>query len=73
MKDEARRRKLIRTEPVLIHDVLRQSDFQTFSGYRLTKSIRPMYFVKALGSTIALGVRCLVHDVNIRSLTLQFG
>lgn len=44
-----------------------------FSGYRLAKTIWLMPFVKVLGSTIASGVHCLVHDVIIRSLTLQSG
>lgn len=45
----------------------------SISGCRLTKIIRPMCSVKALGSTIASGVHSPAHDVNICSLTLQFG
>lgn len=45
----------------------------SISGCRLTKIIRPMCPVKALGSTIASGVHCLVHDVNICLSAFQFG
>lgn len=47
----------------------------TYSGspiFRLPfgEKNRPMYSIKVSESIIALGVRCLVHDVNVRSLTL---
>lgn len=44
-----------------------------FPGYHLTKIIWRMCFAKVLKSTIASGVHCLVHDVNISLLTIQFG
>lgn len=34
---------------------------------------RLLFSSKVSGSTIASGVRCLVHDVNISLLTIQFG
>ena len=34
---------------------------------------RLLFSSKVSGSTIASGVHCLVHDVNISLLTIQFG
>lgn len=44
-----------------------------FSGSRLVKNNKPLHSSKVSGSTIISGVHCLVHDVNIRLLTYQFG
>ena len=43
------------------------------SNYRSTINIRLLRSSKVSGSTIVSGVYCLVHDVNIRLLTFQFG
>lgn len=34
---------------------------------------RLLFYSKVSGSTIVSGVHCLVHDVNIRLLTIQYG
>lgn len=49
--------------------------FQTVrsSVYRSTNNIRLLRSSKVLGSTIVSGVHCLVHDVNIHLLTIEFG
>lgn len=49
--------------------------FQTVrsSGYRLAENNRLLRSSKVLGSNIVSGVHCLVHDVNIHLLTIEFG
>lgn len=49
--------------------------FQTVrsSDYRLAENNRLLRSSKVLGSNIVSGVRCLVHDVNIHLLTIEFG
>lgn len=49
--------------------------FQTVrsSDYRLAENNRLLRSSKVLGSTIVSGVHCLVHDVNIHLLTIEFG
>ena len=49
--------------------------FQTVrsSGYRLAENNRLMRSSKVSGSNIVSGVHCLVHDVNIHLLTIEFG
>lgn len=49
--------------------------FQTVrsSGYRLAENNRLMRSSKVSGSNIVSGVYCLVHDVNIHLLTIEFG
>lgn len=44
-----------------------------FFGYRSAKTIRPLRPSKASGVTIVSSVHCLVHDINIHLLTIQFG
>lgn len=39
----------------------------------MTNINRLLFSSKVSGSTIVSGVHCLVHDVNIRLLTIQFG
>ena len=48
--------------------------FQTVrsSGYRLAENNRLMRSSKVSGSNIVPGVHCLVHDVNIHLLTIEF-
>jgi len=41
--------------------------------YRSTINISLLCSSKVSGSTIVAGVHCLVHDVNIHLLTIQFG
>lgn len=49
--------------------------FQTVrsSDYRLAENNRLLRSSKVSGSNIVSGVHCLVHDVNIRLLTIEFG
>lgn len=49
--------------------------FQTVrsSGYRLAENNRLLRFSKVSGSNIVSGVHCLVHDVNIHLLIIEFG
>ena len=48
--------------------------FQTVrsSGYRLAENNRLMRSSKVSGSNIVPGVHCLVHDVNVHLLTIEF-
>ena len=52
-----------------------QAVFQTVRlfDYRSTNIIKLVRSSKVLGSTIVSGVYCLVHDVNIHLLTIEFG
>lgn len=49
--------------------------FQTVrsSDYRLAENNRLIRSSKVSGSNIVSGVHCLVHDVNIHLLTIEFG
>lgn len=53
--------------------VLESNYSDCFSGFRLTNINSLLFSSKVTGSTIASGVHCLVHDVNIHLLAFQFG
>lgn len=55
--------------------VNRTAVFQTVrsSDYRLAEKNRLLRSSKVSGSNIVSGVHCLVHDVNIHLLTIEFG